>query len=129
NLVRFGVRDCDASIGRWLSRDPILFRGGWNLYAYALGDPVNYNDPLGLAAAFFNMSGGPIPYKPEDDERAALALPSVLPVNADGVYSPYPTDSSRPPVPVKIPDGSMAIATPDGRLLVFAPGGGLLGYP
>ncbi|MCP4721003.1 MAG: DUF4329 domain-containing protein, partial [Desulfobacteraceae bacterium] len=49
-LVRFGVRDYDAEIGRWTAKDPIGFGGGdANLYAYVLNDPVNLVDPLGLA--------------------------------------------------------------------------------
>ena len=48
-LVRFGLRDYDPRIGRWLQRDPAHFRGGdTNLYAYVANDPVNLLDPLGL---------------------------------------------------------------------------------
>ena len=48
-LVRFGARDYDASIGRWIAKDPILFRGGdINLYGYVWNDPVNWIDPFGL---------------------------------------------------------------------------------
>jgi RHS repeat-associated protein len=48
-LTRFGVRDYDAEIGRWTSKDPIRFAGGdTNLYGYVLNDPVNWTDPLGL---------------------------------------------------------------------------------
>ncbi|MCZ7591295.1 MAG: RHS repeat-associated core domain-containing protein [Kiritimatiellae bacterium] len=47
-LTRFGYRDYDPMTGRWLAKDPILFRGGWNLYAYCYGDPINYIDPWGL---------------------------------------------------------------------------------
>jgi RHS repeat-associated protein len=44
-------RAYDASIGRWLSRDPLLRaenRQGPNLYAYVRNDPVNQTDTLGL---------------------------------------------------------------------------------
>ncbi|HKY34627.1 MAG TPA: RHS repeat-associated core domain-containing protein [Polyangiaceae bacterium] len=47
-LVRFGARDYDASIGRWVAKDPIGFGGGSNFYAYAAGDPVNHVDPDGM---------------------------------------------------------------------------------
>jgi RHS repeat-associated protein len=48
-LCRFGARDYDASVGRWLSKDPILFGGGdTNLYGYVLQDPINLIDPSGL---------------------------------------------------------------------------------
>lgn len=48
-LVRFGARDYDAEVGRWTSKDPILFAGGQaNLYAYVGSDPVNLIDPSGL---------------------------------------------------------------------------------
>jgi RHS repeat-associated protein len=48
-LVRFGFRDYDPSVGRWTSKDPLMFGGGdTNVYAYVANDPVNYIDPLGL---------------------------------------------------------------------------------
>lgn len=47
-LVRYGARDYDAAIGRWLAKDPSLIAGGdTNLYAYVDGDPIGYVDPDG----------------------------------------------------------------------------------
>jgi RHS repeat-associated protein len=47
-LVRFGARDYDAVVGRWTSKDSLLFEGGdSNLFGYVIGDPVNHVDPSG----------------------------------------------------------------------------------
>ena len=43
-----GHRHYDASLGRFLSRDPIGFAGGLNLYEYASSSPVDTVDPDGL---------------------------------------------------------------------------------
>jgi RHS repeat-associated protein len=49
-LVRFGARDYDPVVGRWISKDPIRFGGGQaNLYAYLNDDPVNSTDSGGRA--------------------------------------------------------------------------------
>ncbi|MBK7584475.1 MAG: hypothetical protein IPI67_30255 [Myxococcales bacterium] len=49
-LVHFGARDYDPEVGRWITKDPSLFDGGMNLYAYAFSDPVNLVDPSGTIA-------------------------------------------------------------------------------
>jgi RHS repeat-associated protein len=47
-LVRFGARDYSPETGQWTARDPLIFAGGaFNLYAYAVSDPINVTDPLG----------------------------------------------------------------------------------
>jgi RHS repeat-associated protein len=54
-LVKFGARDYDGKIGRWLSKDPIRFDGGdTNLYGYVVQDPINHIDPPGTGP----VSGG-----------------------------------------------------------------------
>jgi RHS repeat-associated protein len=52
-LTRFGVRDYDASTGRWIAKDPIGFSGGLSdLYSYVGQDPINQTDPEGLQGGF-----------------------------------------------------------------------------
>ncbi len=57
-LTKFGVRDYDAEVGRWISKDPILFGGGdTNLYGYSLSDPINKLDPHGLDWIYSQSTG------------------------------------------------------------------------
>lgn len=57
NLVQFGARWYDPQIGRWISKDPIKFEGGDNLYAYVLNNPVNLIDVTGLSALAISNEG------------------------------------------------------------------------
>ena len=61
-LTRFGVRDYDAQVGRWMAKDPSLFRGGQpNLYVYAGSDPINNIDLDGRAYDTLSASCGKSP--------------------------------------------------------------------
>jgi RHS repeat-associated protein len=65
NVYRFSSKEChlnsgmyyylyrfyDPNVQRWINRDPIEERGGLNLYACALNDPIGRGDALGLDAA------------------------------------------------------------------------------
>ncbi|MGB0242224.1 MAG: RHS repeat domain-containing protein, partial [Verrucomicrobiales bacterium] len=46
-LSYYGYRYYDAQTGRWISRDPIEERGGWNLYGFVGNNAVNATDFLG----------------------------------------------------------------------------------
>ncbi|MCU0070069.1 RHS domain-containing protein [Pseudomonas koreensis] len=54
----------DPAIGRFISKDPVSYAGGLNLYAYAV-NPIGWIDPLGLTskelAAAMNADGIPTP--------------------------------------------------------------------
>jgi RHS repeat-associated protein len=47
-LYYYRFRYYDASVGRFLSEDPIGFAGGINFYTYVGNNPLNFVDPLGL---------------------------------------------------------------------------------
>ena len=47
-LYFYRARYYDSKAGRFLTRDPIGFKGGINFYSYTGNNPVNRVDPLGL---------------------------------------------------------------------------------
>ncbi|HKV33738.1 MAG TPA: RHS repeat-associated core domain-containing protein [Pyrinomonadaceae bacterium] len=49
-LIFYKSRYYSVSLGRFLSRDPIEYNGGINLYEYVGGHPNVYTDPFGLAS-------------------------------------------------------------------------------
>jgi len=50
NLYSMRARIYDGEEGRFLSEDPLGFKGGdWNIYAYVLANPIVDIDPSGLA--------------------------------------------------------------------------------
>jgi RHS repeat-associated protein len=58
-LVKFGARDYDPEVGRWTSKDPILFKGGdTNLFGYVANDPINFIDPRGLWSISVSLFAG-----------------------------------------------------------------------
>jgi len=51
-LVLMTHRYYDPNAGRFITRDPMSYAGGINLYAYTQNNPVNRTDPSGLQAVF-----------------------------------------------------------------------------
>ena len=66
----------DPQVGRFISKDPIGFAGGLNVYAYA-PNPVGWVDPLGLARVYRNApyhgaTDNPIKSRAPSNGQAAL---------------------------------------------------------
>ncbi len=56
-LTRFGARDYDAEIGRWLTKEPILLYNDMeNMYAYAGNSPVSFVDFTGASESDLSPS-------------------------------------------------------------------------
>lgn len=55
-LYYYRARYNDPMEGRFVSKDPIGFNGGINLYNYVDSNPINYADPFGLMS--FNCGSG-----------------------------------------------------------------------
>jgi len=70
-LMRFGLRDYDAQIGRWTAKDTILNYPDEqiNLYAYVVNDPVNWVDPWGLMKLPSDPSGLPPGWTPDPSHK------------------------------------------------------------
>lgn len=56
----YRARYYNPTTGRFLSEDPIGFRGGINAYIYADDDPEDFNDPLGLQSSPPYVSADPV---------------------------------------------------------------------
>lgn len=59
-LVHNGFRDYDPVVGRYIQSDPLGLAAGWNTYAYVGGNPLYYDDPLGLANFLFGGNANAI---------------------------------------------------------------------
>ena len=46
-LIYYNYRHLNPHDGRWISRDPIMEQGGWNLYAFAGNNSMVFNDRKG----------------------------------------------------------------------------------
>lgn len=69
--------------GRFISRDPIGFQGGFNPYAYAANNPVNATDPSGLLPVSPLITSGPSNYYGNGIQVADASPGGVLQILSD----------------------------------------------
>jgi RHS repeat-associated protein len=67
-LLKMGARYYAPCIGRFLTRDPSGYSAGGNLYAFCMGDPVNFFDPNGC---------DPFPYASELKDALSRARDGI----------------------------------------------------
>jgi len=80
----YGFRFLDPETGRWLNRDPIGERGGYNLYVFALNNSLDYFDPLGNAAAVITVAPGAL-IVVASAMVAVAAIPGLPEATADAI--------------------------------------------
>ena len=89
-LVLCTHRYYDPSTGRWLTRDPIGYRGGVNLYGYVRNNPTRHHDHSGYGPGdFFSDSGG-------DYDTQGFDPGSAGGGNFFDDSGPFPTDGFDP---------------------------------
>ncbi|QNP49361.1 RHS repeat-associated core domain-containing protein [Diaphorobacter aerolatus] len=82
----------DTRVGRYITEDPIGLAGGWNTSAYALANPNNWVDPLGLEVYLckqpaFGIKNGPVDHhwiKTDSEEAGMGGIKGNVPGNDSG---------------------------------------------
>jgi RHS repeat-associated protein len=75
-LDNHGMRYFDPEVGRYITRDPIGYGDGLNVYLYVHNNPINHIDPHGLAAV--EVEVGP------EFKRGPLKLQVTVKIDSDG---------------------------------------------
>ena len=88
NLVYFGARWYNPTIGRWITPDPLGIIDGPNIYIYLNNNPLNDIDPWGLCEGAKEPDKEPWWKKPLEDYYRKQGIPSPY----DDLKFPLPAD-------------------------------------
>ncbi|WP_083383873.1 RHS repeat-associated core domain-containing protein [Cupriavidus sp. USMAHM13] len=96
-LYYYKARMYSPVLGRFLQTDPIGYKDDLNWYAYVGNNPINFADPMGLAATTGDFSQG-LSFKPvADGPRTLVAALPLAPLLAVGLIA---TDIATSDVPM-----------------------------
>jgi RHS repeat-associated protein len=112
-LIFCTFRYYDPANGRWLTRDPIDYLGGINLYGYTSNNPINLSDPMGLCDGDGNGTGPGSLTTPTDQKT-----PTKMPTPGQTTIGPISLGPrGKDGFPVVVTDGK------DSAGIVFGHGG------
>lgn len=83
-LTVMGARYYDPREGRFVSKDPISYSGGINVFSYTENNPINFIDPDGLRSVIVITPFGPAVYVPPSD----IIKPPTPPGGSNSYSSP-----------------------------------------
>ncbi len=111
-LVLMGHRYYNPVTGRFLTRDPIGYEGGINLYAYCANNPVDRTDVEGLSVTIkYNVKAGVL-VATDDDTHDHVTVTKVF--SGRGSSTNNPKDEAKEDTG-PIPRGTYIIDTESGK--------------
>ena len=103
-LLYMRARYYDPNLGRFLTKDPLGFAGGENLYQYVSNNPLSWIDPLGLCSSVVSDYFWENIYKELTEKSLAVELLDALPFHIPSLLNEMldqPNDMERWKVFVK----------------------------
>jgi len=120
-LVRFGARDYDPSVGRWTTRDPLVFDASLNNYTYSNGDPMNRIDFTGEAPG--SAQNPRLPPGVRDQVPKKSLSETIDPIVKDAVENAIEETGKSPQEIHPDPDSLLDMIPPTGPPIPDAVGG------